>query len=143
MSNFSRFMKKNKVQKANEQFAPTSSLVEEDGSPLKWEFRPISSKQDNELRDSCTKDLPIPGKPGAYRQKLNTSEYLAKMIVEATVCPDLYNKELQDSYGVKTPENLLYALVDNPGEYQDLCVWMQKYQGFTETLDEKVKDAKN
>ena len=55
----------------------------------------------------------------------------------------LYDKELQDSYGVMTPEELLYAMVDNAGEYQDFTVWMQKFQGFTKNLDDKVDEAKN
>lgn len=143
MSNLSRFMKQNKVQKQNEKYAPTASLLFDDGTPLKWEFKHITSKQNEEIRESCTRDIPVTGKPGVYRPKLNTSDYLAEMIAASTVVPDLYNKELQDSYGVKTPKDLLFALVDDPGEYQDLCVWIQKFQGFTETFDEKVKEAKN
>ena len=38
---------------------------------------------------------------------------------------------------------MLYALVDNAGEYQDLTVWMQQFQGFTKSFDDKVNDAKN
>lgn len=56
---------------------------------------------------------------------------------------DIYTKELQDSYGVMTPEELLYAMVDNAGEYQDFTMWMQKFQGFTKNLDDKVDEAKN
>lgn len=64
------------------------------------------------------------------------------MIVKATVFPDLYDKELQDSYGVMTPNDLVYAMVDDAGEMQDFQLWMQKFQGFTKTLDEKVEEAK-
>lgn len=142
MSNLSRFMKNNKVQRTNAKYAPTKSLVDEKGVPVEFEFQPISSKTNNELRDSCTIDVPITGKPGAYRPKTDTAKYLSAMIVASTVEPDLYNKDLQDSYGVKTPEDLLYAMIDNPGEYQDLCTWIQKYQGF-DTLDEKREQAKN
>lgn len=82
-------------------------------------------------------------KPNMYRPKLDTSEYLVRMIVASTVVPDLYNKELQDSYGVKKPEDLVYEMVDDPGEYQDLCTWVQNFQGFSDSLDEKVDEAKN
>ena len=143
MSNFSRFMKQNKIVKKNEKFAPTKSLTGEDGKPLKWEFKHITSKQNEDLRESNTYDVPIKGKPNMFRGKLNSSKYLADMIVASTVVPDLYNKELQDSYGVKTPNDLLFALVDDPGEYSDLCVWVQQFQGFTETIDDKVDEAKN
>ena len=90
----------------------------------------------------CIRDR-VKGKPNLYRPKVKTAEYLAKMIVASTVYPDLYDKELQDSYGVMTPEELLYAMVDNAGEYQDFTVWMQKFQGFTKNLDDKVDEAKN
>ena len=98
---------------------------------------------DETIRDDCTIDVQIKGKPNMYRPKLDTSEYLVRMIVASTVVPDLYNKELQDSYGVKKPEDLVYEMVDDPGEYQDLCTWVQNFQGFSDSLDEKVDEAKN
>ena len=143
MSKFSRFMKANKIAKPNEKYAPTATLQDENGEPLNWEFRPLTSKENEALRDSCTIEVQVKGKPNHYRPKVKTAEYLAKMIVASTVYPDLYDKELQDSYGVMTPEDLLYALVDNAGEYQDFTVWMQKYQGFSKSLDDKVEEAKN
>ena len=136
-------MKANKIVKSNEKYAPTTSLQDENGKPLEWEFKQISSKENEALRDSCTVEVQVKGKPNLYRPKVNTAAYLAKMIVASTVYPDLYDKELQDSYNVMTPEELLYALVDNAGEYQELTVWMQKYLGFTKNLDDKVEEAKN
>ncbi len=143
MSNFSRFMKENKKSKVNGFYAPTASLTDEDGNPLQFEFKPITSKENEQIREDCTIDVQITGKPNMFRPKLNTSKYLSKLIVKSCVMPDLYNAELQDSYGVKTPEDLLFAMVDDAGEYQDLCVWLQRFQGFTKTLDEKVEEAKN
>ena len=143
MSKFTQFMKANKVKKENEKFAPTDSLNGSDGTPLRWEFRHLNSKENEALRDSCTIEVQVTGKPNLFRPKLNTSQYLNKMIVASTIYPDLYDAELQDSYEVKTPEDLVYALVDDAGEYQDFSVWMQKFQGFSKTLDEKVEEAKN
>lgn len=143
MSKFSRFMKANKIVKLNERFAPTTSLQDENGKPLEWEFKLISSKENEALRDACTSEVQIPGKPGMFRPKVKTADYLAEMIIASTVYPDLYDVELQDSYGVKTPKELLYALVDNAGEYQEFTMWMQKFQGFTKSLDDKVEEAKN
>ena len=78
-----------------------------------------------------------------YRQKIDTSKYLAKMICACIVEPNLYDKELQDSYGVMTPEDLLAEMVDDPGEYNNLAAFIQEYNGFTETIEEKVEQAKN
>lgn len=143
MSKFSRFMKENKIVKENGTYAPTASLVDENGDPLKWEFKHISSKENEELRDKCTIEVPVTGKPNMYKPKVDMAKYTVKMIAASTVFPDLYNAELQDSYGVKTPEELIYEMVDEPGEYQDLTIWVQKFLGFNKSFEEKVDEAKN
>ena len=78
-----------------------------------------------------------------FRPKMKSSLYIQKMIVASVVMPDLYDAELQDSYGVKTPEDLLFAMVDDPGEYNELAAYVQKFQGFNVSFDEKVDEAKN
>lgn len=143
MSKFSLFMKANKTAKENGKYAPTKSLANTEGKPLEWEFKHISSKENEDLRDSCTFEVQVKGKPNLFRPKLDSSKYLSKMIVASTVFPDLYDKELQDSYGVMTPEDLVFAMVDDPGEYNSLGEWLQEFHGFTRTLDEKVDEAKN
>lgn len=143
MSKFSKFMKANKTEKKNEMYVATKSLCDENGKPLEWEFRHITSKENEDLRDFCTIDVPITGKPNIYRQKLKSSLYIQKMIAASVVVPDLYDKDLQDSYGVMTPEELLLAMVDDPGEYNGLASFVQKFQGFNVSFDEKVDEAKN
>ena len=85
-------------------------------------------------------EVQVTGKPNLFRPRLNSTQYIAKVITNSV---DLYDKELQDSYGVMTPEELLYALVDDAGEYQDLMVWIQQFQGLTKGLEEKIEEAKN
>lgn len=143
MSKFTRFMKANKKIKENVFYAATKSLCDESGQPLPWEFRHISSAQNEAIREDCMKDVPVAGKSGMYRPKLNASQYIRKMIAESVVEPDLYDRELQDSYGVATPEDLLLAMVDDPGEYNDLAAFVQKFQGFNISFDDKVDEAKN
>lgn len=143
MSKFSKFMKANKAVKENGFYAATKSLCDEQGEPLQWEFRHITSRENDDLRESCTVDIQVVGKPNLYRQRLKTGLYIRKMIAASVVVPDLYDAELQDSYGVSTPEDLLVALVDDPGEYSDLAAFVQKFNGFDATLDDKVEEAKN
>lgn len=142
MSKFSQFMRANKIEKKNERYAPTKSLVDEKGNPLEWEFRHITSKEDGELRDENTVDVQVTGRPNLFRPRLQTNQYIRAMIAKSVVMPDLRDAELQDSYGVKTPEDLLQAMVDDPGEYTDLAAFVQKFQGFT-SFDDKVEEAKN
>lgn len=143
MSKFSKFMKANKIEKKNEMYAATKSLCDENGKPLEWEFRHITSKENEDLRDACTIDVPITGKPNMFRQKVKSSLYIQKMVAASVVVPDLYDKDLQDSYSAMTPEELLLAMVDDPGEYNDLASFVQKFQGFNVSFDEKVDEAKN
>ena len=142
MSNFSQFMKGNKIKKENATYAATKSLVDAEGKPLEWTIKPLTTKESEDIRDNCMIEVPVKGKPNVFRPKLDTSKYLAKMICACVVEPNLYDKELQDSYGVMTPEDLLKEMVDNPGEYQDLASFIQNFNGFT-TLEEKVEEAKN
>ena len=136
-------MKQNKQIRQNVKYPAVSSLRDESGNPLQWEFRPVTSRENDFIRDECTSEIPIAGKPNMYRPKLNASLYLRKLIAASVVYPDLYDTELQDSYGVCTPEELLYAMVDDPGEYNDLAAFVQKLNGFDVSFDDKVEEAKN
>lgn len=143
MSNFSRFMKANKIAKETTKMAVTKSLVDEDGNPLEWTIKPLTTRENDDIRDDCMRDVPVIGKPNVFRPKLDTSKYIAKMICACVVEPNLYDAELQDSYGVKSPEELLKEMVDDPGEYQELAAFIQNYNGFDTTLEDKVEEAKN
>ena len=121
MSKFSRFMKSNKTVRENGFYAPTKSLRDENGKPLEWEFRHITSGENEELRDSCTIDVPVTGKPNMFRPKIQSAKYIRKMIAASVVVPDLYDAQLQDSYGVMSPEDLLLAMVDDPYNCLTLC----------------------
>lgn len=136
-------MKQNKKLRENARYAATKSLLDEKGKPLEWEVRALSTKKNSEIRESCTKEVPIPGKPGLYRPKVNSNLYLARLVAESVVFPDLYNKELQDSYGVMTPEDLVMEMVDNAGEFNDFVAFIQNFNDFDTTLSEKVEAAKN
>lgn len=142
MSNFKAFMKGNKKKKKNANYAATVSLVDENGKPLEWEFRHITSKENEDLREECTTEVPVTGKYGTYRNKFDASTYVTKLIAASTVVPDLNDTELQNSYGVMCAEDLLMEMIDDPGEYSDLAVYVQKMQGF-KTLQEDVEEAKN
>ncbi|OAT89649.1 phage tail assembly chaperone [Candidatus Arthromitus sp. SFB-turkey] len=143
MSKFSRFMKQNKIKKENTTFAPTKSLLDENGEPIKFIIKPLTTKENEDIREACTVDIPVTGKPNIFRPKLNTSKYLAKMLCSCIIEPNLFDKELQDSYGVMTPEDLIKEMIDDPGEYQDFVTFIQNFNGFNVSLEDKVDNAKN
>ena len=142
MSNFSKFMKSNKIQKQNVMHPVTKSLTDENGEPLLWEIKPLTTKDNEAIRDACTIEVPVKGKPNMFRPKVDMNKYQSKLMCSAIVFPDLNNAELQNSYGVMTPEDLLKEMVDDPAEYTDLMVFVQNISGF-KTLQEEVDEAKN
>ena len=143
MSKFARFMKQNKIKKENTTFAPTKSLLDENGEPIKFKIKPLTTKENDDIRDACTIDVPVIGKPNMFRPKLNTAKYLSKMLCSCIIEPNLFDKELQDSYGVMTPEDLIKEMIDDPGEYQDFVTFIQNFNGFNVSLEDKVDNAKN
>lgn len=143
MSDLSRFLKKNKKLKENVQYAVTKSLTDEKGQPLLWEIRPLTSKETNRLTDECTFQEQVPGKPNVFRNKINSTKLLQKMMVASVVFPNLNDKDLQDSYGVMTPEELITEMVDDPGEYNNFGKYLNELNGFDEGINEKVEEAKN
>ena len=71
------------------------------------------------------------------------SKYTKELLIKSIVTPDLYNVELQNSYGVKRPDDLLMAMVDDPGEYNALVAFVQNLQGFNTSFNDLVDEAKN
>lgn len=143
MGNLSRFLKKNKVKKENLKLAASRFLTDESGKPLVWEIRPLSTKEDANIRDECTTEIQVVGKPGMYYPKFLSNAYLAKMAAACVVYPNLNDKELQDSYGVMGAEQLILELIDEPGEYNQFMNRIQAYQGFDQSFQDKVEEAKN
>ena len=142
MSELSRFLKENKKQKDYTTYAATKSLTDENGRPLEWVIKPVTTSENDGIRDECTYDVQVRGKANQYRQKLDTTRYISKLIAKSVAEPNLYDKTLQDSYGVMTPEDLVREMVDDPGEYAAFAQFIQEFNGFTD-INEKIEQAKN
>ena len=142
MSNLNRFLKENKIVRENVKYPATKSLVDENGKPLLWEIQPLSTKKNENIRESCTIEIPVKGKPNLFREKLDSTKYTAKLIASSVVYPDLYDKDLQDSYGVMTPEELIMEMIDDPGEYGDFAQFITEFNGFSDINDD-IEEAKN
>lgn len=131
MSNFSMFMRDNKLKKTNIKYIATSSLCDEKGEGLEWELKPLSTRENDIIRDSCIKETGF-----------DHTLYVSKMIAKSVIYPNLNDQELQNSYGVFNPEDLLKELVDNPAEYQDFTEFVTNFNGYETSLAKRVKEAK-
>ena len=140
--NLSAFLAENALAVENVKFAASKRFMGDDGKPMLWEIKTITGTEDEALRKSCAKRVPIPGKKNQYQKETDYDMYLGKLAVACTVFPDLKNKELQDSYHVYGAEALLKTML-TPGEYADYVSKVQEVCGFDTTLQEEVDEAKN
>lgn len=136
------FLKKNKKQRECVQYEATKSLCDEKGNPLLWTIKPLTTSESERIREECTFDVPVVGKPNQYKAKFNNRKYLAKLISSSVVEPNLNNAELQNSYGVATPEELIVEMIDNPAEYNSFVEFITNLMDNTNINDE-VNEAKN
>ena len=141
MSDFSIFMAGNVANNEIVKYVATKRIKHK-GKPVEWELKPISSSLDESIRKECTKKVPIAGKRGQYSQETDTDKYIGKLCVACTVYPNLNDAELQDSYGVKSGDELLKKML-LPGEYTEYKAKVMEVNGYDMSMEELVDEAKN
>lgn len=134
-------MHANVEQIENYKFAASPRFKGEDGKPMLWEICCISADEYARIRNSCVRQVPVPGKKGQYTQQLDSYAFQAKVCARCTVFPDLSNAELQNDWGVAKPEELLGKLLIG-GEFDDYVTEVFQLNGF-KTENELVDEAKN
>lgn len=134
------FLAQNALKVENEKFVASKRFVNENGEPLLWEIRSLTTEEDRAVRKAATKRVPIPGKKNVFVPEVDYNDYSIKAAVTSTVFPDLENEELQNSYGVMGAEALLSQML-NPGEFTDYVSKVQEINGFN--LEEEIEKAKN
>ena len=102
----------------------------------------LTAGEDEEIRKGATKKVPVPGRRGQYQPETDINLYLARMAAACTVFPNLFDAELQDSYKVKTPEDLLRKMLTS-GEYAEYLQTVQSLNGYDSSTSELVDEAKN
>ena len=134
MSDFSMFLKENAKPVEEVEYVASKRFVDADGNPVKWILRPVSSKDDNAIKDECIK---FNGK-----ERFDAAKYQVKLCASAVVFPNLNSVELQDSYGVRGAEALLLELLPISGEFNALLNKVTEISS-PESLDEMIDEAKN
>lgn len=138
MSGLQAFFKKNKKEKELVNYVASKDFVDEKGNPIAWKIQPLKSKQADQIRNECT-EIQEKGK----RVMVDNAKFNRMMAAACTVYPDLNDKVLQDSYGVRGAEDLIQELLENDGEYQAYCKKVLEVSGYKVTDEELVEQAKN
>ncbi len=137
----SAFLKPNVEQIKNTKFVPSSRFKGEDGKPVEWEICCISADEYAGIRSSCLHQVPVPGKKNRFTQEFDSRAFQTRVAARCTVFPDLTSAELQDSWGVTRPEDLVGAMLIG-GEFEDYVAEVLRVNGFKDE-NELVDEAKN
>ena len=135
MSDFSMFLKENAKPVEEVEYVASKRFVDADGKPVKWILKPVSSRDDNAIKDECIK---FKGKERGF----DAAKYQVKLCAAAVVFPNLKSTELQDNYGVRGEEALLLELLPISGEFNALLNKVNEISS-PESLDEMIDEAKN
>ena len=138
MSNFRQFMKQNVKAHENKRIVLSDRFVGEDGEPIAFEFRTLTSKDVDAAREAAVKRT---GKRGTETD-VDTTKLIHTLIEKAMVCPDLQDTELQNSYGVMGASALISEMFDAK-EYAKLNSIVTDLAGFDVDDEELIKEAKN
>jgi hypothetical protein len=138
---FKAFLKENtEAVQTEHRYIASKRFKGEDGQPLEWVLKPIGPDEVDTILAACMTWAGGPGRKGR-EMRPNTILANSKIAAACVVYPDLYNKELQDSYGATKPEELLKKML-TAGEYTDLGAFVMEICGY-DSFDEQVKQIKN
>lgn len=105
-----------------------------------FRFKAITPKRDAEIKNKCVKYKT--GAKGRQEAQFDPTSYQHALIMECLVYPDLNNQQLQDHYKVMGAENLFDKMF-NANEVAEMFIAVQEVNGYDQTFEELVEEAKN
>lgn len=98
----------------------------------------LDSEEVSRIRKACTNIVGVGKKVVVDNERFNRM-----FAAGCTVFPNLHDKELQDSYGVFEPEQLIVKLLKIDAEYQAYVQKALEISGYGQSDEELVEVAKN
>ena len=139
MSQFSSFLAHNAIRSEPVRVSVSRRFTGGDGAPEEWLAGPITGIEDEVLRREATRRIPAPGGRGGFVLETDYNQYIGLLAARCTLYPDLNDAELQNSYGVLSPDSLLKTML-TAGEFAEYAARVQELCGFDMT--EAVASAK-
>lgn len=140
VNNLSAFFATSMDSVSNEFVEVTKRAKDKDGNPIPWEIKAIPDDRITQIRKECTTKKKA--KRGQYTNELDEGKFNLRLCAACVVFPNLNDAELQDSYGVKSAESLLSAMLVS-GELLTLSEAVMKINGYDMDFEEEVDTAKN
>lgn len=133
------FFKQNAEQIPNKKVVISSRFKGEDGNPIEWEIKALDAGTQQDIRTKAMEMKATGGKNANVKMNYNTALSNILTAVNAVIFPDLRDTELQDSYGVKKPEELIGKML-LPDEFDKL---IDEINAISESPEEIEEEAKN
>lgn len=140
MNNLQAFFAQNAEKVETVKEVISTRFKDEKGNHIPFEFRPISSEENKNIRKACTKKIRV--KKGVYQDELDADAYTDKFLAASIIFPNLKDVELQKSYNVLGEVDLLRAML-LPGEYTEASLIAQSVNGYDRDMNDLVEEAKN
>lgn len=133
------FFMQNAEQIPNKKVVISRRFKGEDGKPIEWELKALDAGTQQDIRTKAMEMKATGGKNANVKMNYNTALSNILTAINAVVFPDLGDKDLQDSYGVKKPEELIGKML-LPDEFDKL---IDEIGAFSESPEEIEEEAKN
>lgn len=139
--NLSAFLKQN-VEVVNEtEYVASKRIKDANGEPIAWKIKTLATDETEKMRKKYTKRI-TDRITRQTEERFDMTSYNEELLSKAITYPNLYDAELQDSWGVTEPVDLVKAML-TPGEYADLLAAATEAQGYDVGMEDKVKEVKN
>lgn len=117
-------------------------FLDAEGNVIPFVMKAIETERIEELEEDCY--TPVYDKAGKKTgDEFDRARWIARMGIESTVYPNLRDKELLKSHGVLDPVDALKKLLSVGGEYAEFMKAAQRINGYLETFEDLVDQAKN
>lgn len=140
MADLKAFFAQNRVQQENMKVVISKRFLNENGDPMEWELRAISTDESEAIKKDCTRRVKVGG--NRYTMEVDEDKLAGKMAAACVVFPDLNDATLQDSYKVMGADQLLKKML-SMGEYAALAKKITEINDLNTSMDELVEEAKN
>lgn len=139
--NLSAFLKQN-VEVVNEtEYVASKRIKDANGEPVAWKIKTLATDETEKMRKKYTKRI-TDRITRQSEERFDTTAYNEELLSKVITYPNLYDAELQDSWCVTEPVDLVKVML-TPGEYADLLAAATEAQGFDVGMEDKVKEVKN
>lgn len=91
-------------------------FLDENGKPATFKIKALTQEENEAITRAATR---VEVKNGQYIEHLDNEDFVRRLVVAATVEPDLSSKELCDAYGVVSPKMVAVKMF-LAGEFNNL-----------------------